>query len=165
MIRNHIALFQSNHAAASSRASRAARPAFQRAAARLLLTLALAVTLNLPAPLVARAQETRTVTQDVRFPRGRTTVILRGAARQYTFYIYKLRARAGQTMSVRITGSAQFSISPVTPPEADTEPLEGAEGVRDWSGTLPDNGVYQVVVFNNREGTLSVPYTLEITIR
>jgi len=42
--------------------------------------------------------------------------------------------------------------------------IEGAQTVSDWSGTLPKNGEYEIMVFPEDERT-NTTFTLEITIR
>lgn len=115
-------------------------------------------------PLAAFAQKGTVVTRRVQFARGRTTAAIKGAAAWGTTYRYFINARAGQTMSVHLAGVPEAVIE-FYPSEAGTEPLEGADGVKDWSGTLPETGRYAIFVSHARDGVKSAPYTLEITIR
>lgn len=98
----------------------------------------------------------------IRFPRGRTTAVLKGAltsAEDVTNYI--LTARAGQTMTVHVTspkGNAHFMVTRYGQERA----LEGANMVKDWSGELPENGDYFIAVVS-KQGRAT--YTLEVTIR
>jgi hypothetical protein len=115
-------------------------------------------------PLAAFAQKGTVVTRRVQFGRGRTTTVIKDRAAWGTTYRYYINARAGQSMSVHLTGVPDAVVE-FYPPEAGTEPLEGADGVKDWSGTLPETGRYAIFVSHTRDGVKSAPYTLEITIR
>lgn len=98
----------------------------------------------------------------VKFPRGRTTAVLKGTVPSAEDALnYALTARAGQTMTVHVTspkGNARFSVYR----EGLENPLEGANTVKDWSGPLPDDGDYVITVVSmqGRAG-----YTLEVSIR
>ena len=113
--------------------------------------------------LAATVAAQRGKTQRVRFPRGRTTAVLRGAVVRGTQDRYVLGARAGQTMLVHITAREKNAVFTILGPDATalagTE--EGADAV-DWSGELPLSGDYSIWVSPTR-GNAS--YTLEVTIR
>lgn len=98
----------------------------------------------------------------VRFPRGRTTAILKGTLPGADDAVnYALTARAGQTMTVHVTspkGNARVSVYR----EGQEHALEGANTVKDWSGELPENGDYVLAVVS-MQGRAA--YTLEVTIR
>jgi hypothetical protein len=97
----------------------------------------------------------------VKFPRGRTTAILKGTLNPDMPRHYALKARAGQTMIVHLASpgkNARFTIYP----SGQARPLDGAKDLRDWSGELPDSGDYVITVMPVR-GRAS--YTLEVTIR
>ncbi len=98
----------------------------------------------------------------VKFPRGRTTAILKGALPTIDDVVnYALTARAGQTMTVHITspkGNARVSVYR----EGQERALEGANTVKDWSGELPESGDYVIAVVS-MQGRAN--YTLEVTIR
>jgi hypothetical protein len=97
----------------------------------------------------------------VRFEKGRTTAVLKGAADHANGKTYVLAARKGQTMTLHVTSAARTAIFSLTAPSGA---VEGALEVKDWSGELPDTGEYLVAVWNTRKRG-AVPYTLEITIR
>lgn len=102
-------------------------------------------------------------TQRVRFPRGRTTAILRGAVVRGTQDRYILGARRAQTMTVHITSRERNAVFTILGPDATalvgTE--EGADAT-DWSGELPLSGDYSIWVGPTRG---NATYTLEVTIR
>lgn len=112
---------------------------------------------------VAAAQKGTTINRRVQFPRGRTTAVLKGKANWGANYIYRLRARAGQTMIVHINGVTTFRIVP--PGSRNYEALAGADNVQDWTGELPRTGDYQIIVGHANDNYTLAPYTLEVTVR
>ncbi|MCA1574058.1 MAG: hypothetical protein LC770_05875 [Acidobacteria bacterium] len=102
-------------------------------------------------------------TQRVRFGRGRTTAILKGAVVRGTQDRYILGARAGQTMIVNVTSREKNAVFTILGPDATA--LEGTdEGLdaTDWTGELPLSGDYSIWVSPTRG---NATYTLEVTIR
>lgn len=122
------------------------------ATALILLTLSLAA-----------AQKGTTINRRVQFQRGRTTAVLKGKANWGASYNYRLRAQAGQTMIVHVTGIVSFRIIP--PRSRNYDALPGADNVRDWTGALPASGDYQIVVGHANDNYTLAPYTLEVTVR
>lgn len=101
--------------------------------------------------------------QRVRFARGRTTAVLKGAVVRATRDRYILGASGGQTMIVHITSREQNAVFSITGPGG--EDLNGAEegaDTMDWTGELPRNGDYSIWVSPTRG---NATYTLEVTIR
>jgi hypothetical protein len=131
------------------------------------LLLAMTMTFVAVAPLGANATPwtvtpqcrttDRVIPKRIRFTRGRTTAVIKDTVRLCTSHEYTLRARAGQTMSVHLaTGSrTSFTI------QGQQGVLEGADGVNDWSGELPDSGAYTIAIGTDATAN----YTLEVTIR
>jgi len=118
-----------------------------------LVTLAISIT-----ALAQTGQKQR-----VRFPRGRTTAVLKGAVIRGTQNQYILGARAGQTMIVHITSREKNAVFAILDPNGTA--LDGAEegtDATDWTGRLPSTGDYSIWVGGTR-GNAS--YTLEVTIR
>ncbi|HEX5706457.1 MAG TPA: hypothetical protein VFX96_04140 [Pyrinomonadaceae bacterium] len=99
----------------------------------------------------------RVIPKRVRFARGRTTAVIKDTVRLCTSHEYTLRARAGQMMSVHLATGNQTSFSVYSP----SNPLEGADGVKDWEGELPDTGEYTISIGTDA----TARYTLEVTIR
>ncbi len=102
-------------------------------------------------------------TQRVKFARGRTTAVLKGAVVRGTNDRYVLGARAGQTMIVHITAREKNAVFTILGPDGTA--LEGTqEGVDaiDWTGELPLSGDYSIWVSPSRG---NATYTLEVTIR
>lgn len=102
-------------------------------------------------------------TQRVRFARGRTTAILKGAVVRGTQDRYILGARAGQTMIVHVSSREKNAVFTILGPDATA--LEGTdEGLdaTDWTGELPLSGDYSIWVSPTRG---NATYTLEVAIR
>lgn len=135
---------------------------------RLLLILAAVACVNISpgAPTAARAASAaaqcrgidRVIPKQVRFGRGRTTAVIKDTVRLCTSHEYTLRAKAGQSMSLNLATGRRTSFT-LRSPSGDT--LEGADGVKDWSGELPETGDYVVSIGTDA----TAAYTLEVTIR
>ena len=100
----------------------------------------------------------RVIPKQVRFARGRTTAVIKDTVRLCTSHEYRLRASAGQTMSLNLATGRRTSFT-LQSPSGDT--VEGADGVKDWSGDLPETGQYVIVIGTDA----TAAYTLEVTIR
>ena len=105
----------------------------------------------------------------VKFPPGRTTVVLKGKTTGgpsesggMNPVTYVLRARRGQQMFLHLTSAKKNAVLGVYAP--GMELLEGAQNESDWTGTLPKSGDYEIMVFPEDEMT-DTTFTLEITIR
>ena len=110
-------------------------------------------------PAAAQCRGTdRAITRQVRFPRGRTTAVIKDTVRLCTAHEYNLRATGGQTMTVHLATGNRTSFS-LYAPTGDI--IEGADGVKDWEGSLPETGQYLVHIGTDA----TAAYTLEVTIR
>lgn len=125
------------------------------------------ILLSLSIDLAAQGGGTLTApsgkTQRVRFARGRTTAILKGAVVRGTQDRYILGARAGQTMIVHVSSREKNAVFTILGPDATA--LQGTdEGLdaTDWTGELPLSGDYSIWVSPTRG---NATYTLEVTIR
>jgi len=112
---------------------------------------------------VASAQKGTHITKRVTFQHGTNSTRIKGSARWGATYIYLLRARAGQTLTVHVEGVPVLRIIP--PGAKNFEPLPGADLVKEWSGTLPKTGDYRLDLGHTDDRYGNAPYTLEITIR
>jgi antitoxin (DNA-binding transcriptional repressor) of toxin-antitoxin stability system len=118
------------------------------------------VAISLQTALIA--QRGTHVTKRVSFQPGHNSTVITGRARWGTRYIYLLRARAGQTLSVQLEG---VPVMRIIPPDAKNyEALKGADIVRDWSGALPKTGDYQIDVGHTDDQYGTAPFKLEIKI-
>jgi hypothetical protein len=127
----------------------------------LLLIIALfgCVTSTAGATTAAQCRGTdRTIPKTIRFARGRTTAVVKETIKLCTSHEYHLRARQGQTMSIHLATGKRTSFTLLTP-SGDT--VGDADGVKDWSGELQDNGEYVINIGTDA----TAAYTLEVTIR
>ena len=104
------------------------------------------------------------VTKKVRFARGATSTVIKGAVIRAESDRYLVSARKGQKMTVKISsleGNAVFRIYF----SGEMESLTGGgedEGSTGWTGVLTDDNEYVIVVTPTR-GNAS--YTLRISIK
>lgn len=108
-------------------------------------------------PLSALAQTG--TTRRVRFQKGRTTAVLKGAVVRGTEDRYLLGASGGQTMTVHVTSVEDNAVFEISAPGSDTALVTEAA---DWTGELPTSGDYSIIVAPTRG---NATYRLEITIR
>jgi hypothetical protein len=124
-----------------------------------LLICALVVTAFQSAADSTTAQDRTTLRKKVFFQKGRTTAILKNTIRKGTNHHYLLSASEGQTMILHLAAK-QTSLTVYKPDGG--EAIEDADGVNDWTGTLPETGEYTIEVATDAK---AAPYTLEVTIR
>ncbi len=105
----------------------------------------------------------------VHFAKGASSASLKGSFSGYDTVEYTVGARAGQTMTVAVTGSnnANFNVfAPGDVPGQSTAIGRGAVG-DNWSDSLPANGTYTVQVYQMRASARrgsAVPYSIRIGI-
>jgi hypothetical protein len=122
-----------------------------------LLLLAAAPARNVGAAPAAQCKRADRVTNKViRFERGRTAAVVKDRVALCTAHSYRLRARAGQSMSVNLATGNRTSLT-LSAPNGDAL----ADGEKSWSGELPETGEY--VIHIGTDATAA--YTLEVTIR
>ena len=100
--------------------------------------------------------------QRVRFARGRTTAVLKGAVIRATKDRYILGARGGQTMIVHVTSLEKNAVFYIVGPNGTLPGAEDDAHATDWEGPLPESGDYSIYVSPSRG---NATYTLEVTIR
>ena len=117
--------------------------------------------------LLTTAAPAKTI--NVKFPKGRTTVILKGRTTGGPSesggmdpITYRLRAKRGQTMTLHLTSAKKNAVFGVWAP--GMEPMDIGQNPTDWSGTLPKTGAYEISVWPEDEAT-DTTFTLEVTIR
>lgn len=94
----------------------------------------------------------------VKFDRGRTSKTVSNSVVRGTRDTYLLGAKKGQQMNLQITSLENNAVFDVISPIGKT--LQGE--AKNWSGTLPVNGDYQVVVSGTRG---NATYELNIEIK
>jgi hypothetical protein len=104
----------------------------------------------------------------VKFPPGRTTVVLKGKTTGGPSesggmdpITYQLRARKGQQMTLHLTSAKKNAVFGIYSPGME---LIEVQNPTDWSGVLPKSGVYEIMIFPQDEAT-DTTFTLEIAIR
>jgi hypothetical protein len=132
-----------------------------------IISLSLAALLLMLVSIGAFAQKGTVIRKPtVRFARGSTSATLKGTAAWGASYQYRVKANAGQHMTITLAGKPNFDFSLEVPPEADgTQPEGETMGVKHWDGTLEDSGTYLITVSHAIDGVTNAPYTLKITIR
>ena len=104
------------------------------------------------------------VTKKVRFARGTSSTTIRGAVIRGDRDRYTVGAKAGQTMTVKITSvekNAVFQICFAGEQECLPGASEGDDAMK-WSGQLPVDNEYVIVVGGTRG---NATYTLTISIK
>src|SRR3954466_1661990 len=92
------------------------------------------------------------VKQKVRFARGSSSTTISGAVVRGDRDRYYVGAKAGQTMSIKITSLEKNAVFQVLRP-GEQEALAGAgeeDDATNWSGELPADGEYVIVVGGTR---------------
>lgn len=130
----------------------------------LLRRTTIAVILLALCAVTSSAQEQRQVIKRLRFTRGSTSAVVKGQVRPGgNRYLYFLRAREGQRLTIRLVSDDNNAVCDVfSHGTFDANPV--VEETVDWSGRLPsaDAGEYSIEVRST--GGLA-RYVLEITIR
>jgi hypothetical protein len=132
--------------------------------AKTVLLVALALVLALAGPVAAAGIESR----PLQFAKGASSATVKGTLKGDHTIDYKLRARAGQTMTVSLKGSNPATYFNVLPPGSNDVAIYNSsmEG-NDWKGALPSDGEYKVRVYLMRSAARrdeASNYTLTVGI-
>jgi hypothetical protein len=125
-----------------------------------------AILLALAATSLARAEGIKT--QPVQFAKGTSSATIKGSIKGDQTIDYSLRAKAGQTMSVKLAtkhGANYFNVLP--PGSNDVGIYSGATGGNEWTGALPVDGEYKLRVYLMRSAARRnevANYTLTVGI-
>ena len=111
-------------------------------------------------PVFAGGQ--REMTKRVRFAKGRTSTIIKGAVVRGEVHNYILGAKEGQTMIVHITSREKNAVFTVYFSGKQEAVGDDATETTDWQGILPADNNYVIEVGSTRG---NATYTLEVTIR
>lgn len=135
-----------------------------RAAAALLVCLLLFGTVR-----DAVAQGGRSNTRRVRFPRGQSSLVLRGVLRGKADYTYVLRARSGQTLHARLTVENDCCAALMTkgPDGLSLRNADGTDAGDEFTLQLTETGDYRLIVFppDTADRKDIARYTLEVSVR
>jgi hypothetical protein len=112
---------------------------------------------------LAAADAREPVPQRIRFDKGKSSATIRKTLKiqgdDFEAHMYKLKASAGQVLSVRFESAEENASYSVTCPGNGNA---GAKG-KAWSFTMPQTGDYTITV-NGYGATKSFAYTLEVGI-
>lgn len=104
----------------------------------------------------------------VHFAKGASSATLEGALKGDQTIDYKLRARTGQTMTVRLKTDNTANYFNVLPPGSkDVALFVGSTGGNDWSGALATDGEYTIRLYLMRSAARrdeTARYTLTVGI-
>ncbi len=104
----------------------------------------------------------------LQFAKGASSATVKGTLKGDRIIDYKVRARAGQTMSAAMKTSNPSNYFNVMPPGSSGEALfTGSSGGDEWTGPLPADGEYTVRVYLMRNAARrneSARYTLTVGI-
>lgn len=127
--------------------------------------LALGLLLS-PVPPAAHADEIKT--ERVHFKKGASAATLSGHIKGYNSVDYVLGAKAGQTMSVKMTTKSTASFFNVLPPGSDEEAIfVGSTEGNEFAGTLSKDGDYRIRVYLMRNAARrneQADFTLKVAI-
>jgi hypothetical protein len=104
----------------------------------------------------------------IQFAKGASSATVKGSLKGYRFIDYKLRAKAGQTMSVKLKTSNGANYFNVLPPGSnDVAIFIGSTSGNEWTGPLPADGEYTIRVYLMRSAARrneTAKYTLTVGI-
>lgn len=102
------------------------------------------------------------ITKTVRFAKGRSSASYRGAVIRGDVDTYVLAASGGQQMSVNISSLEDNAVFQIEGPGGYLRGAEPGTDRTSWSGSLPANGRYRVIVGGTRG---NATYTISFAIR
>jgi hypothetical protein len=106
----------------------------------------------------------------VQFAKGAHSATVKGTFKGYDSINYTLVAKAGQTMTVNISGSsnANFNVFAPGAVPGQAEAMGAGNVGEKWQGSLPASGKYTIQVYQMRASARrgeAVPHTLSVSIR
>jgi hypothetical protein len=102
--------------------------------------------------------ETKPAHRKVQFKRGTSSTTLRGTVTRALSETYLVGARAGQVMTVKLSGANKSLSFLVSSPKTTTLI---ADNTRDWTGTLPETGDYTIIIQADARATYSMTITIK----
>jgi hypothetical protein len=107
-------------------------------------------------------------TRPIQFAKGASSATVQGTIKGDQTVDYTVRARAGQTMSVKLDTRHTANYFNVLPPGSnDVAIFVGSSGGNEWSGALPADGEYKLRVYLMRSAARrneSASYTLTVGV-
>jgi hypothetical protein len=108
------------------------------------LAMICALAISGPSAHAASSIEAR----QIQFAKGASSATVKGTLKGDRTIDYKLRARAGQTMTVKLkTGNAANYFNVLPPGSKDVAIFVGSTDGNEWTGTLPADGEYTIRVY------------------
>ena len=108
------------------------------------------------------------VSKPLQFTKGTSSATVNGAIKGYQIIDYKLRAKAGQTMTASLQTSNPSSYFNVLPPGSDDVAIfVGSTSGNEFSGALPSDGEYRIRVYMMRNAARrneTANFTLKVGI-
>ena len=106
----------------------------------------------------------------VQFAKGAHSAAVKGTFKGYDSINYTLVAKAGQTMTVNISGSSNANFNVFAPGAVPGQAEAMGTGYvgEKWQGSLPASGKYTIQVYQMRASARrgeAVPHTLSVSIR
>lgn len=107
-------------------------------------------------------------TREVHFAKGHSVATIQGSIKGDQSIDYTLRAKAGQSMTIRLETKHGANYFNVLPPGSDGQAIFiGSSEGNEWSGVLPASGEYKVRVYLMRSAARrneAADYTLTLGI-
>lgn len=122
-----------------------------------ILIIAVLFTVQFTANSEAVFAQDRAIHQMLRFKPGTSHAFLAKRISRGTAHVYHLRARRGQYMTVILDAGENTSFTIYSTRSGQ---VDGADGVHDWDGNLPESGEYLIEIGTD----VSANYTLTVTI-
>jgi hypothetical protein len=126
---------------------------------KLLFNL-IVVALLIPNVVRAGAPQGSFTEERIRFAKGAHSASVRGQVSRSKAILYKVGAKRGQSMTLKLEGDAKTRFDLSGPKDSSGQSM--ASGETEWSGTLPDDGDYKILVFT--EDRTNAPFTLTVSI-
>jgi hypothetical protein len=127
------------------------------------LTIAWAIFIAYPLLVAAQPIEVKRIS----FAAGTSSATVKGSITGDKMVDYKIGAKAGQAMSVKLKTSNLSNYFNVLPPGSETALAVGSTSGNEWTGTLPVDGDYTVRVYMMRNAARRnerANYTLTVGI-
>ena len=132
------------------------------------IAMTLILTLMSFFPVAGATADSGRSVKEVRFEKGRSSTVIKGRIQGYGDVDYRLRAGAGQTLKVRMTGSNGANYFNVIAPGAgDVAMYVGQTDDNSFDAVLPIEGVYTLRVYLMRAAARrneTSNYTLDISV-
>ncbi len=90
------------------------------------------------------------IVTDVAFPKGASSTTISGSIKGYETRDYVVRASAGQTMKVDMTGASILYFNVLPPGSNDVAIFVGSTSGNNFAGTLSQSGAYKIRVYQMR---------------